>query len=153
MKEITARGKILINDKGLQYLNIDNPTWLAGELSRFDPDTPVVVTIKKWYRKRTLKQNNLYHAYISIMADYFGYSVDTMKSLVALKYLKQPLQDNEGNELVDITTGEILFELRGSKDLNTYEMVELCDNLREWSLSGWGIVLPIPGDNTELTFK
>lgn len=150
--EITARGKILTDEKLRQYLHVDNPEWWATELARFDPDTPVVLSVKKWYKKRTLKQNSLFHAYVAILADYFGYSPDTMKELIRLKWLKVPLYDKNGNEAIDITTGEVLFDLRSTKYLSTVEMAELCDAIRLWADEGWGVILPLPGDNLELTF-
>lgn len=103
--EISARGIIKLDEKGKQYLHVDNPDWWGGELSRLSPDTAVVVTIKKWYKKRSLDQNNTFHWYVGILADYFGYSEDTMKMLIKLKWLKEPLYDTLGEQMVDIPPG------------------------------------------------
>lgn len=153
MLEVTAKGKVQTDDKGRYCLHVDNDHWWAGELAKFEPGTAVVVSIKRWYKKRTLKQNSLYHMYADILADYFGYSLDTMKLLIQLKWLKEPIVGDDGQEAVDYTTGEVLFTLRSSKDLNTAEMAQLCDELRKWALDGWGVVLPLPEENTELNFK
>lgn len=151
--EISARGIIKLDEKGKQYLHVDNPEWWGGELFRFSPDTAVVVTIKKWYKKRSLRQNSLFWAYVSILADYFGYSQDTMKLLIGLKWLKTPIYDRDGNEMIDVTTGEVMYEITSTTALNTAEMAQLCDEMREWALSGWSVVLPLPEDNLELNFK
>lgn len=151
--EITARGRVLTDDKGRYKLDIPNPEYWSGELARFGPDVPVVISVKKWYQKRSLKQNSLFHAYVGILADYFGYGTDTMKELIRLKWLKIPLLNDKGEEAIDYTTGEVLFELRSTTSLSTVEMAELCDAIREWSELGWGIKLPLPDDNLTLQFK
>lgn len=153
MREVIARAKVLQDEKGRYSLEIPNMDWFRGELSGFGPGTAVVVSVKKWYKKRSLGQNNLFHWYADILADYFGYPLDTMKLLIRLKWLKVPLLKHDGSEAVDITTGEVLFDLRSTSDLNTVEMAELCDEIRTWAMDGWGVVLPLPDQNTEINFK
>lgn len=152
-KEITARAIVKSDDDGNFYLDVPNPKWWSSEISKFSIDTAVVITVKKWYKKRSLDQNSTYHWYIGVLADYFGYAPDTMKSLIALKWLKEPLYDTNGNEAIDITTGEKMFELRSSASLNTFEMAELCTNIRQWADEGWGVILPEPDKNYKINFK
>jgi len=153
-KEINAKAFVRQDERGKYDIEIggDKHFW-QGELSRFGPDEPVVINIKKWYKKRSLKQNSLFHAYIGIMADYFGYAPDTMKQLVGLKWLQAPLQDAQGNEMIDVTTGEVLFEIRSTASLNTLEMAELTDAMRTWAMEGWSIKLPLPEENISFNFK
>ena len=151
--EINARAKVRQLDNGKYELDIPNPTFWQGELSKFGPDVDVVISVKKWYKKRSIRQNSLFHAYVAILADYFGYGADTMKELIRLKWLKVPLLKNDGSEMIDITTGEVLFELRSTTSLSTMEMMELCDEIRTWALDGWSIVLPLPSENIPLNFK
>lgn len=151
--EITARGKILLSKYGLQYLHIDNPTWLSGELSRFEPDTSVVVSIKKYYKKRSLKQNNLFWAYCNILGEHLGYDKDDMKTIIQLKFLKEAIQDLQGNEMGYPDTGEVLFTLRSTASLNTLEMASLCEQIRIWGMQSFQCVLPLPDENISLNFK
>lgn len=151
--EITARGHSRTDDKGRYFLEIKPEEYWAGELAKFGPDVPLVISVKKWYQKRSLKQNSLFHAYVQILADYFGYGPDTMKELIRLKWLKKALYNNKGEEAIDVTTGEVLFELRSTTSLSTVEMMELCEQIRLWSNEGWGVILPLPDDNLELNFK
>lgn len=150
--EISARGKIVLDENGLQILHVDNPDWWRGELSRFAPDTAVIVTIKKWYKKRSLDQNSTFHWYVGVLADYFGYAPDTMKKLIALKWLKEPLYDKNGEQAIDVTTGELLFDIRSTASLNTVEMADLCTAIRQWADEGWGVILPEPDKNYKLNF-
>lgn len=152
--EISARATIKTDAAGRYELEIGGSKhYWQGELSRFEPGTAVVVTVKRWYKKRSLRQNSLLHAYIGILADELGYGPDTMKELIRLKWLKQPIYDKDGNELVDMTTGEVLFELRSTTELSTVEMVELCDSIRVWALEGFNVTLPLPGDEMEFNFN
>src|ERR1700761_2713961 len=151
--EITARAKVITDEAGRYKLDIPNPTFWAGELSRFEPGTAVVVSVKKYYKKRSLKQNSLFHAYVGILGDYFGYKPDTMKELIRLKWLKIPLLKDDGSDMVDITTGEVLFDLRSTTELTTLEMAQLCDEIREWAMEGWNVTLPLPDEQNEINFK
>lgn len=118
----------------------------------FKDNEKVTFTVSTRYNKRSLKQNSLFHAYVGILADEFGYDSDTMKELIRLKWLKETLRDNNGDEMVDTTTGEIMFRLRSTTELNTLEMAELTEEIRIWAMQGWNIVLPLPGDNLEMNF-
>lgn len=152
-KEITARAKVQTDKKGLYYLHIDNMDWWRGELSKFGPGVPVKISIKKFYNKRSLDQNGMFHWYVGILADYFGYANDTMKRLIGLKWLKEPVLDTNGEQAVDVVTGELLFDIRSTADLDRMEMAELCREMREWAELGWGIILPEPDKNYKLNFK
>lgn len=112
----------------------------------------VTVTIDKRYKKRSLKQNALFHAYVTILADEFGYDKDTMKELIRIKWLKESLCDPNGDEMVDTTTGEIMFRLRSTTELSTQEMAELTEQIRIWAIQGWNIVLPLPDEQIDLKF-
>lgn len=153
MREITARAIVKTDDDGHYYLDVPNPKWWSTEIGSFAPETAVVITVKKWYKKRSVDQNSTYHWYIGVLADCFGYAPDTMKSLIALKWLKQPLYDNLGNEMRDVTTGDKMFELRSSASLNTVEMADLCMNIRQWADEGWGVILTEPDKNYKINFK
>jgi hypothetical protein len=131
----------------------DNETWCLRDLKEaFTDGAKVTVTIAKRYNKRSLAQNSLFHAYVGILADEFGYDKDTMKELIRLKWLKETLYDPNDNEMVDTTTGEIMFRLRSTTELNTMEMAELTEEIRIWAMQGWNIVLPLPGEQEELKF-
>lgn len=128
--------------------------WVYSELRKaFADGDKVTVQISTRHKQRSIKQNNLLHAYIGILADEFGYDLDTMKELIRLKWLKEPVCDLNGDEMVDTTTGEIMFRLRSTTELTTLEMAELTEEIRIWAIQGWNVILPLPEEQQELKFK
>lgn len=135
-------------------LHFPRETFVLKDLKDAFPDgAKVTVGISTRYNKRSLKQNSLFHAYVGILADEFGYDTDTMKELIRLKWLKEPVCDLNGGEMVDTTTGEIMFRLRSTTELSTLEMSELTEEIRIWAIQGWNIVLPLPEENIKLNLK
>lgn len=135
-------------------LHFPSEKFVYRDLKDAFPDgTKITVTVATRYNKRTLKQNSLFHAYVGILADEFGYDTDTMKELIRLKWLKEYLYKDDGDELVDITTGEHMFRLKSTTELSTLEMVMLTEEIRIWALQGWSIVLPLPDDQLDFKFK
>ncbi len=150
--EITARGKILLSESGKQYLHIDNPDWWSGELARFAPDTAVVVTIKKWYKKRSLKQNSVLHWYINAISDETGQSVDTIKEVLRHKFLSEDIVDRNGEIMADRSSGEVLKRYKSTTELSTMQFNEFTENIRLWANDFLGLQLPLPNEAVELKF-
>lgn len=153
MKEISGRGKIICDEKGRYQLVIDNDLWWKGELSKFEPGTIIVASVKRWYKKRSLSQNGLFHKYCEIFGDYLGYDKDEMKEEIRRKFLKEPLLNAQDEQLCDLYTGELLWKYRSTASLNTQEMFELTENVRIWALTSFNVVLPLPEEQQEMPFR
>lgn len=97
-----------------------------AELADFDLNTPHVVIVKQFRRRRTVDQNAKLHAMISDIANHCGYSLDEMKEIVKFKFL--------GEKSVNIG-GETLRKLKGTSDLNVNECIDFVDQLYAWGNS------------------
>lgn len=151
-KEITARGTVKTDDKGRYMLDIPNPTFWQGELSRFEPGTAVVVSVKKWYKKRSIRQNAVLHWYINEIADETGMAADTIKEVLRHKFLSVDAVDRKGEVMADKESGEVLKVYRSTTELTTFEFMEFTEQIRLWANDFLNLNLPLPNEETELNF-
>lgn len=96
----------------------------------------VHITIKIFRNQRTLKQNALYHVYVTILQNFLGYEHDEMHKIVAYKFLL--------TEKVDENTGEIMPYVRSTTDLDTKEFTDFIEQFRRWSAIAFGLNMPDP---------
>lgn len=114
---------------------------IAKELHAFN-DKRVVITIEKLKSTRSIRQNALWWLYIGIIAKEIGYTKDELHEICKFKFLKR--------EKVNEKTGEV-FEYSGSTTkLSKTEFGELVDSIIRWASESFGIVLPSPGDQSEM---
>jgi hypothetical protein len=89
--------------------------------------------ITKISKIRTLKENNLFHAYVEIAADFFGIDFDICKDLLKKEIL--------GTEKVLI--GDYEQEvIKKTSNLTLDEFDKFITNLKEWLLERFDLRLP-----------
>ena len=146
--------------KNLAIVNLSDPTkpkldflskknFLEG-LKDFKDKDRVWITVERYYVKRSLKQNNLLHVYLTEIAKETGMSLEQIKEALKKKFLTVPLTTKDGEIIADKTTGEVLERVRGTSELTVVEFMEFTDNVRLWSAEFLGIYLPLPEEQTEL---
>lgn len=110
---------------------------VAGLVSSLDPSKKWAVTVKKYVKKRTNPQNNLYWKWLEIIGRETGYDKDDLHDALRDKFL-------------DPVEREVLGELRhfrqSTTKLTTQQMTEYMDNIYRFSTSDLGILLPVPED-------
>ena len=102
----------------------------------------VRIRIDKFSGKRSYRQNNLWHAYVGMVAKEIGYEHEELHEIAKYKFLK--------TEKLDERTGEILPFIKSTTELSKEEFGELVDNFIRWSAEMFSISLPMPGENWEL---
>lgn len=151
--EITARAKIITDERGLYHLSVDNDAWWKGELSRFEPGTSVVISIKKFYKKRSLRQNSTLHWYINEISDETGMAPDVIKDVLKHKFLSEDIIDGNGEIMVDRSTGEVLKRYKSTTELSTVEFMAFTEEIRLWANDFLNLQLPEPDSQSEINFK
>ena len=145
MKKITYFGTI---SKGV--LKVSHRKQFATDLQTFG-DCPVVVTIEKKSRKRTLNQNAYLHVLLTIFRDSLNelgnkLTLDDVKELMKYKFLV--------TDVYDITTGEIIGQrLKGTSELTTTEFNEFIENIIQYAAEKFNFVLPYPNEQLAITLE
>lgn len=92
-------------------------------------------------RIRSLQQNKFYWGGIlQILCDELGYSKDEMHAILKSKFL---------GEIKFVKTKDGFEEVRVSKSttgLSTIEIEEFFDQIRQWAVENFGILIPMPNE-------
>lgn len=114
---------------------------IAEEIKHFEGKR-VHITIEKLKSTRSVQQNRLWWLYIGIIAKEIGYTKDELHEICKFKFLRK--------EKVNEKTGEV-FEYCGSTaKLGKSEFGELVDKTIQWASESFNIILPAPGDQSEM---
>ena len=100
---------------------------------------PMKVTIEKHVKKRSLSQNALYHKWIDILGDHFGYERDEMAE--ELKRMFVPAQGRVTKKALDGGIREFCTTTK----LNTAEMKEYMNAIDRFAAQN-NVILPHPED-------
>lgn len=99
------------------------------------------IEILKKFNARSLSQNNLLHLLLSYCALQTGETLEYFKQYIWKIYICPDIfKEVYINEL----TGENRVRWRSSAELNTKEMTQAIEKLRNWSANELGIELPEP---------
>ena len=113
----------------------------------------MVMTLKRYRKTRTNKQNAVLHWYINEIADETGMAPDSIKEVLRHKFLSVDAIDRNGEIMADKVSGEVLKAYRSTADLTTTEFNEFTENVRLWANDFLNLQLPLPNEETELKFK
>ena len=91
---------------------------------------------------RTVQQNRLWWAYVTILSNDLGYSKDEVHEILKFKFLQK--------EKVDEKTGETFPYLGSTAKLSKIEFGELVDKLQQWAVEQFNIILPSPDEQMKL---
>jgi hypothetical protein len=146
--------------RNLAIVNLSDPTKpkldflskknFLNDLKQFQDKDRVWIVIEKYYAKRSLKQNNLLHLYLSEIAKETGMQLEQIKDALKKKFLTVALTTKDGEIIADKESGEVLERVRGTSELTVVEFMEFTDNVRLWSAEFLGLILPLPEEQTEL---
>lgn len=123
------------------------------DLKDFSHKDRVWIVVEKYYTKRSLKQNNLLHLYLSEIAKETGMQLEQIKEALKKKFLTTPIINKDGDIMADKSTGEVMERVRGTSELTVTEFMEFTDNVRVWAMDFLGIHLPLPEEQVELKFQ
>jgi hypothetical protein len=135
------------NKPKLDFLSKKN---FLNDLKDFKDKDRVWIVIEKYYTKRSLKQNNLLHLYLSEIAKETGMQLEQIKDALKKKFLTVELTTKDGEIIADKESGEVLERVRGTSELTVVEFMEFTDNVRIFAMEFLGIYLPLPDEQTEL---
>ena len=138
------------NKPKLDFLSKKN---FLNDLKDFKDKDRVWIVIEKYYAKRSVKQNNLLHVYLTEIAKETGMQMEQIKEALKKKFLTVPLTTKDGEIIADKSSGEVLERVRGTSELTVVEFMEFTDNVRVWSAEFLGLILPLPEEQVELKFK
>lgn len=128
-------------------LHLTKKAQFLKELALFEGKS-VIVTVETKFKKRSTEQNNYLHLLLQILTDELNeqgmeMTPDQVKDMMKYLFLKV--------EVFSTRTGEKIGErIRSTAELTTVQMCEFTESIIQWA-AGYGIVLPYPNEQLELT--
>lgn len=94
----------------------------------------VEVTVEKMKRKRTVDQNSYYWLILTTIGKELGYTSHDVHELMKSMFLKRPLW----------VRGKFVSTTRSTTSLDTIEMTEYIERIRQWAAEELNINIPDP---------
>lgn len=114
---------------------------IANELREFNGKR-IEIKIQKLKSVRSQQQNRYWWAIVTILAKEIGYTKNEMHEILKFKFLKR-------SKIVE-NTGEILEYIESTTKLNKSDFADMTSELIRWSAETFNVILPIPGEQTDL---
>ena len=144
---------INLSDPNIPKLDFLSKKSFTEDLKDFKDKDRVWIVVETYYPKRSLKQNNLLHLYLSEIAKETGAQLEQIKDALKKKFLTVPLTTNGGEIIADKSSGEVLERVKGTSELTVIEFMEFTENVRLWAMDFLGLYLSLPEEQVELNLK
>lgn len=144
---------INLSDPNSPKLDFLSKKTFIDDLKDFKDKDRVWIVVETYYPKRSLKQNNLLHLYLSEIAKETGAQLDQIKDALKKKFLSVPLTTNDGEIMADKSSGEVLERVKRTSELTVVEFMDFTENVRLWAMDFLGMYLPLPEEQVELNLK
>jgi hypothetical protein len=118
------------------------PARFISDVKTYLKDTNVELICRRKRSRRSDQQNRYWWACITILSKEIGYTKEETHEICKFKFLKR--------EKVDEATGEVLQYLGSTAKLNKSDFADMTSELIRWSAETFSVVLPMPGEQTEL---
>ena len=115
-----------------------------SDLNSYKNGQRIWLSTEKYFRKRTLSQNNTFFWWIGLIAEDTGMDQDEVKDFFAKKYLTVEIRDENDDLRCDEETGEVMTRVRSTAELNTVEFGLYLDKVWLYSTNFFNMVLPQP---------
>ena len=132
-------------------LHINYRTKFIEALKNF-ADCRVKLTVQKLYKKRSVEQNNYYHAVI-VLCYQQGVLAEWGESLTHDQAHEHLKANCNYEEHVNTNTGETIKLAKSTTKLTTVEMEEYNERCRRFIFEWFGITVPLPNEQTKIDFK
>lgn len=144
---------INLSDPNIPKLDLLSKKSFTEDLKGFKNKDRVWIVVETYYPKRSLKQNNLLHLYLSEIAKETGAQLEQIKDALKKKFLTVPLTTKDGEIIADKSSGEVLERVKGTSELTVIEFMEFTENVRLWAMDFLGLYLSLPEEQVELNLK
>ena len=172
-QDLKRRGRRLLNLEDYRLVVADFDTQIKGDPDKArvkliidhlnNDEGPYRVTIDKDRESTTYKQQKLYRKYIKILAEEIGLSVAVMTDQIKEKFLVMRIYEKDEmiRDSVDalrelkkhkglhghyMALRKVVIDGVSTTSLNTKEMVEYTNEIRQWAQDEMNITLPVPDD-------
>jgi len=114
-----------------------NPPFEYAKRLLQETDKPIIITVSKQKRQRSINQNAYYFGVVlKIMGEELGYFVDDLHHALATKFLKKVI--DLGDESIET--------YRSTATLTTIQFEEYLQNIRIFASSELNIFIPLPNE-------
>lgn len=141
---------INLSDPNIPKLDLLSKKSFTEDLKDFKDKDRVWIVVETYYPKRSLKQNNLLHLYLSEISKETGAQLEQIKDALKKKFLTVPLTTKDGEIIADKSSGEVLERVKGTSELTVIEFMEFTENVRLWAMDFLGLYLSLPEEQVEL---
>lgn len=97
----------------------------------------VKLEVKRYFKKRSLKQNDYYHGKIvQMLSDFLGYEPDEMHNTLKAKFNSKP----------EIVRGKEVNRVMSTASLTTDEFTNYMDRIKRWASIEFNLYIPDPNE-------
>lgn len=115
-------------------LVLDIPRYWKNYLSTFAEGQRVTISLKKFYKKRSLPQNAYWHGVVCReLGNHLGYHPEEMHEALKIKFCGE--FDKNG-----------LVKVRSTTKLDTVEFNALIERVCQWAAEEFGLYIPPPNE-------
>lgn len=122
-------------------------------LSYFSNGTKCVLTLRSYYRTKTLSQLNVFFAYVAFLQKHTGHSRNEIKNAVLENYGLWTAKLDKNGDVVFDKKGNAIFKPKGLEDYNTKELSELLERFHGGMFDDFGIVVPDPETYSKINLE
>jgi len=134
----------------------EDGTWKGLKSMRCDMDSApagrYIFTCKKYRKSRSNNQNAYYWGCVIpyVMDGLVGMGFE--KRLLTNENVHDLLKNKFLHEDVAVDSGEFITLTKSTTDLSTTDMMDYIDEIQRWALTFLNIVIPSPGEQSEIEY-
>lgn len=144
----------------LAYVNEDASGWRVQNkelflnfLKDFGAGTKLKLTIENYKPQRSNSQNNVFYWWTDLLAEELCIEPERLKEVLKYKYLRRPVLDSKGEELIDEATGEVEWYVPSTTELDKEEYSVFLDQVHLFGIEFANFELPLPDKNYKINFQ
>ena len=122
-------------------------------LSDFGSGTKLKLTIENYRPQRSLSQNNVFYWWVDLLSEELSIETERLKEVLKYKFLRRPVLDSKGEEMVDEETGEVEWYVPSTTELDKLEYSVFLDKIFIWAQDFANTSLPLPDENYKINFQ
>lgn len=132
-------------------LKISNRRGFDEDMRAFD-GYRLLISVKRYHKQRSLKQNAYYHGCIIPYVQGGLLDMGFEKHILGAETVHDMLKNKFLKEDVPVESGEFITLVKSTSDLSTVEFMDYIDEIKKWAAEFLNINIPDPGEQGQFDY-